>query len=219
MAPSDEIETITATSGAAGDSQSSVITVVVRGRSVDSGAVRTTGWLILLTVFGLGILEMVLQIDLDGYGRPIEGDPNFIAYQQWRNVAVYVQLASILLPALIAFFGFHRARSEMRDAIAGSFLVFFIVILSQSVLLNLGVSENQEGTLREVLVTNFMALVGTIGLFYFSSEAVIRSATHYSATRIGVAKALATPATKTSAIADADASAGISVARDHVHRA
>jgi hypothetical protein len=52
---------------------------------------------------------------------------------------------------------------------------------------------------REIFITNYLNLTGTIALFYFGSEAVIRVATQLAAGRVGAETAKSqTPATTSS---------------------
>jgi CBS domain containing-hemolysin-like protein len=94
--------------------------------------------------------------------------------KEWQRVLDYIQLWSISVPPIIVLFGLYRARDDMRDAVAGATITAFIVILCEAVTLNLGKAIAEPNSLREAAITNFMALVVSISLFYFGSEAVIR---------------------------------------------
>jgi hypothetical protein len=100
------------------------------------------------------------------------------------RLSLYAQLWSIAIPALVAFFGFYGVRSDMRDAIAGSFVIAFLVVLAEAVLLNVGAFEKGAGTLREAVVTNFMTLVATVVAFYVGSEAAIKVGNRYADAKI-----------------------------------
>jgi len=100
------------------------------------------------------------------------------------RISLYVQLWSIALPALIAFFGFYAVRDDMRDAIAGSFVIAFLVVFVEAVLLSLGAFQNSTGSLREVVVNNFMTLVGTVVAFYVGSEAAIKIGNRYADAKV-----------------------------------
>lgn len=99
------------------------------------------------------------------------------------HVVDYLLLWSIALPSFVAFFGFYRIRTDMRDAIAGGFVISFFCILFLSVDLNIGNFGSSAGSLRQLALSNFMALVGTIVVFYFGSEAAIRVGRLYAEQR------------------------------------
>lgn len=102
----------------------------------------------------------------------------------WGPVANYLQLWSIIVPALLAFFAFYLARTDMRDAIAGSFVVVFLIVLVETVVLRLGDFSTTDGTIRGLVLSNFVTLVGTIVIFYFGSEAAIRVGLKYVDARV-----------------------------------
>jgi hypothetical protein len=167
----------------------SSVDVVIARRALDPSVLRRLPLYVIGAVVVLLVIESLIQAKLDALPQL---DPNkaSVEYRQWQTFAAYVLLGSFVLPSLIAFFGFYRARGEMRDAIAGAFLIAFMVILTEGTILNLGEVAPGAGTLRETLITNFMGLLGTIALFYFGSEALIQASSHISASRIGTATAL-----------------------------
>jgi hypothetical protein len=156
------------------------------GRQLAHISVLRLGALVIATAFGILLVEMLLQIQIDNFLEDPESPTqqgDRILRQQLTTAADYVQLASFIIPAFVAFFGFYVVRGDMRDAIAGSFFVAFIVILTQGMLFNLGLSETAKSDLRGDLVEAFIDLLGTVILFYFGSEAIIQSARQYSLTR------------------------------------
>jgi hypothetical protein len=114
-------------------------------------------------------VRRMVAIQHEGYGRLLE----------------YVQLLSLTLPPLIVLFGLYRARDDLRDAIAGATITAFIVFLGEATLLNLGSTTSAAASLRSTVLTSFLALVGSITLFYFGSEAVI----HYGDAKVKEAEA------------------------------
>jgi hypothetical protein len=90
------------------------------------------------------------------------------------RVSDYLLLWSIAIPSFVAFFGLYRIRRDIRDAIAGGFVICFFCILILSLSLNLGNAKAGTGSIRQLAISNFMTLVGTIVVFYFGSEAAIR---------------------------------------------
>ena len=166
---------------------------------VDRAIVRRTFlWSLLAYMIPTGLVALgPLLISVTG-GPPTKieeiGPP-------LASILVYLQLWSVAIPPLIVLFGLYRARDDMRDAIAGATITAFIVLLSEALLLNLGEASGVTGDLRTTMVTSFTALVGSITLFYFGSEAVI----HYSDSRAADAKA---------AIAKADAEHALTKGKD-----
>jgi hypothetical protein len=144
-------------------------TYVVDKRIVDL-TFWAAGMAYVASLLALGILPM------------IAGGTVANRHNGWGQFFDYIQLFSITVPPLIVLFGLYRAREDMRDAIAGAAITAFIVILGEAVILGIGdaqvTSDGQVAqvvsSLRATAVTNFMALVGSISLFYFGSEAVIR---------------------------------------------
>lgn len=184
QAPRGVDSTITAGPGTGNNIQ-----VATAGPKLDRGIVLWTAVLVIATlVIGGIILALNIPNPRDGqFNEPLD------------RKLVYVQLGTIVLPTLIAFFGFYLAREEMRDAIAGAFLVSFLLILSESLILSLGLFGSDPGSVREIFITNYLNLTGTIALFYFGSEAVIRVATQLAAGRVGTETAKSqTPATTSS---------------------
>lgn len=108
-----------------------------------------------------------------------------------ERLGAYLQLGSFIFPTLVAFFGLYLARGDMRDGIAGAFVVAFFLILIESIILNLGTFESTEGSVRNVALTNFMTLVGTIVVFFFGSEAAIRIGGQYLQAKENSAAAMA----------------------------
>lgn len=155
------------------------VRVETAGHKVDRTMVLWTAILVLGT-FVAGSVVLALNIP-----APREGPFN----EPLDRILIYVQLGTIVVPTLIAFFGFYLAREEMRDAIAGSFLISFILILAESLILSLGLFGTEPGSVREIFITNYLNLTGTIALFYFGSEAVIKIATQLAAGRVGSATA------------------------------
>lgn len=107
------------------------------------------------------------------------------------RVGAYLQLASFVFPTLVAFFGLYLARADMRDGVAGAFVVAFFLILAESITLNIGTFTTEEGSIRTVAIQNFMTLVGTIVVFFFGSEAAIRIGGQYAEAKENAAVAQA----------------------------
>jgi hypothetical protein len=91
-----------------------------------------------------------------------------------EHIVDYLLVWSIAVPSFVAFFGLYKLRREIRDAIAGGFVVGFLCILCLSVVLNIGNTPAGAGSIRQLAIGNFMTLVGTIVVFYFGSEAAIQ---------------------------------------------
>ena len=96
-----------------------------------------------------------------------------------QRIVDYLLLYCIAVPSFVAFFGLYRIRLDIRDAIAGGFVVAFFCILFLSVNLNIGNTLAGSGSIRQLALSNFMTLVGTIVVFYFGSEAAIRIGVPY----------------------------------------
>jgi hypothetical protein len=150
---------------------------------VDTSIVRRTFlWALIAYVVPTGLVALgpLLISGLGGPPTRIDdiGPP-------WASILQYLLLWSVSIPPLIVLFGLYRARDDMRDAVAGATITAFIVILSETIFLNLGEVSEATDNLRTTMVTNFTFLVGSVTLFYFGSEALI----HYSDARAADAKA------------------------------
>ncbi len=128
-------------------------------------------------VWRTSVAVIVLYLVLLGI-RAIMINPDRI--ELIERVAAYLQLGSFIFPTLVAFFGLYLARADMRDGVAGAFVVAFFLILVESVVLNIGTFTNPEDSIRSVALENFMTLVGTIVVFFFGSEAAIRIGGQYA---------------------------------------
>jgi hypothetical protein len=109
------------------------------------------------------------------------------AYQLWpdvRSVSQVLFLMSLVVPALIAFFGTYLIRSDMRDAITAGFIVAYLLMLLSAVGLSFGQATSVTGTLRDLLIQNFTGLMGVVIVFYFGSEAAIEVAKQVFASRV-----------------------------------
>ncbi len=148
-----------------------------RESGVDTGIVLRTS----LAVIVVYLVPLVI--------RALLVNPERIALID--RVGAYLQLASFIFPTLVAFFGFYLARADMRDGVAGAFVVAFFLILVEAVVLNIGTFINEEGSIRSVALENFMTLVGTIVVFFFGSEAAIRIGGQYAEAKGRAAEAQA----------------------------
>ena len=145
----------------------------------------------VIAVFLFTTLLLVLVPAILEYPNAVYPDPD--GHTSWEaaisdRLQLYVQLWSIALPAMVAFFGFYSVRSDMRDAIAGSFVITFFVVLVEATLLSLGQFASAAGTLRETVVNNFMTLTGTVVAFYVGSEAAIKIGRDYSKAKVAELK-------------------------------
>ena len=95
------------------------------------------------------------------------------------RVVDYLLLWAVAVPTFIAFFGLYPLRQDLRDAIAGSFVVAFLVILCLASGLRLGDTPIHDGSIRSIVLSNFMTLVGAVVAFYLGSEAAIRVGKSY----------------------------------------
>jgi hypothetical protein len=165
---------------------------------------RTFRWALLAFLIPTGLVALgPLCVYLTG------GGPTTIDQigPPLASILVYLQLWSISIPPLIVLFGLYQARDDMRDAVAGATMTAFIVILSEAILLNLGDQTGAFESLRATMLTSFTALVGSITLFYFGSEAVI----HYSDARAADAKAATAKVEAEHASKEAEAAATTSL--------
>lgn len=74
--------------------------------------------------------------------------------------------------SLVTFGGFYIAARRARVAIAASFLLTFLVMLSFSLTIP-GLRGGDQTALAKSLVDQFGGVVSTVVVFYFGSEAVI----------------------------------------------
>lgn len=91
-------------------------------------------------------------------------------YVQMRG-AIFV--LATLLPPVVAFFGLYLV-ADMRDAIAGSFAVAYLLLLVGGALLSTGEFKAVAGSVREVLLQNFTGLMGVVVAFYFGGDAAVK---------------------------------------------
>jgi hypothetical protein len=141
---------------------------------------------VILTFLGTTFLLALIPAILD-YPNAVYPDAQGHASLEAAisdRFSLYIQLWSIGIPAMVAFFGFFAVRNDMRDAIAGSFVIAFFIVLVEVVLLSLGQFASTTGTLRDTVVNNFMTLVGTVVAFYVGSEAAIKIGDRYADAKV-----------------------------------
>jgi len=93
-------------------------------------------------------------------------------YAQMRG-AIFI--LATLLPPVVAFFGLYLV-ADMREAIAGSFAVAYLLLVIGGALLTTGEFKATAGSVREVLLQNFTGLMGVVVAFYFGSDAAVKIA-------------------------------------------
>lgn len=112
----------------------------------------------------------------------------WVAYaRHWGTKAPWQPIAgiSIIGVAVIAFGGFYVASRRARVAIAASFLLSFLLMLTFAVTIDRfadGLSETATELLRD-----YRVVIQTIVGFYFSSEAVVSAAKVIATSRTGTA--------------------------------
>ena len=112
--------------------------------------------------------------------------------QGYAGLVGVLFLLSMILPALIAFFGIYFIRNEMRDAITAGFVVSYLLMLLSAVTLPFGVFETgTTGSLRSALLNNFTGLMQVVIVFYFGSEAAVQIADKIFVGRVAAANATA----------------------------
>lgn len=91
-------------------------------------------------------------------------------YIPWQPVAGI----ALVITSLTSYAGFYVATRRARIAIASSFLVTFLVLLSYTVALQ-PLADVTQGNAHEI-VSDFRGIVKTVIAFYFGSEALVSTA-------------------------------------------
>jgi uncharacterized membrane protein len=110
-------------------------------------------------------------------------------------------VATLIVPALIAYFGLLHLSADMRDAFAAGFMVmYFVLVTTAMAFSSVGDMDSAVATIRGTLIGNLTSLMYVVVGFYFGALAVAKVAD--AATKIaeagqaGPKPAEATDATK-----------------------
>jgi hypothetical protein len=138
----------------------------------DSERVPTQGkdWLFLLLAAGIAALLAI--------GTSLVS--TFAANTFWAYVASAV---CAVVTFFVLFLGFLRLRGSLRDAVAGSFLLSYLWLLSQLLFLpglRDGVLQNPAG---QLVFQQFTVIVGIVVAFYFAASAAVNVAAKLAPTR------------------------------------
>jgi len=138
----------------------------------DSERVPTQGkdWLFLLLAAGIAALLAI--------GTSLVS--TFAANTFWAYVASAV---CAVVTFFVLFLGFLRLRGSLRDAVAGSFLLSYLWLLSQLLFLpglRDGVLQNPAG---QLVFQQFTVIVGIVVAFYFAASASVNVAAKLAHTR------------------------------------
>ena len=104
------------------------------------------------------------------------------ALWEWANnshatTAGVAYVCTLLVPALIAFFGLLHLRGDMRDAFAGGFMVMYFVLVTTAVAFSaVGDFDSTTSSMRGTLVANLGSLMYVVVGFYFGASAVTKIA-------------------------------------------
>jgi hypothetical protein len=138
----------------------------------DSERVPTQGkdWLFLLLAAGIAALLAI--------GTSLVS--TFAANTFWAYVGSAV---CAVVTFFVLFLGFLRLRGSLRDAVAGSFLLSYLWLLSQLLFLpglRDGVLQNPAG---QLVFQQFTVIVGIVVAFYFAASAAVNVAAKLAHTR------------------------------------
>jgi hypothetical protein len=128
----------------------------------DSERVPTDGrdWLLLLLSAGIAALLAIATSLVS----------TFAGNTSWAYVT---SAACALISLLLLFLGFLRLRGSIRDAVAGSFLVGYLWLLSQLLFLpglRDGLLQNASG---QLVFQQFTVIVGIVVAFYFIASGAV----------------------------------------------
>jgi hypothetical protein len=128
----------------------------------DSERVPTDGrdWLFLLLSAGIAALLAIATSLVS----------TFAGNTSWAYVT---SAACALISLLLLFLGFLRLRGSIRDAVAGSFLVGYLWLLSQLLFLpglRDGLLQNASG---QLVFQQFTVIVGIVVAFYFIASGAV----------------------------------------------
>jgi hypothetical protein len=131
----------------------------------DSERVPTDGrdWLFLLLCAGIAALLGIATSLVSTFG----------ANTSWAYVT---SAACALISFLLLFLGFLRLRGSIRDAVAGSFLLGYLWLLSQLLFLpglRDGLLQNPSG---QLVFQQFTVIVGIVVAFYFIASGAVNVA-------------------------------------------
>ena len=99
----------------------------------------------------------------------------------WSYVA---SAACAVVAFFLLFLGFLRLRGSIRDAVAGSFLLGYLWLLSQLLLLpglRDGLLQNPSG---QLVFQQFTVIVGIVVAFYFVASGAVNAAAKLASTRL-----------------------------------
>jgi hypothetical protein len=148
------------------------------GEAKPKYVIGTTVFCLLFAVFG----HLILWIAYSSGSNDARQEAGLPPIAVWE-AAVGVSIVGV---ALIAFGGFYAATLRARIAIASSFMLTFLVILSFALTIR-GFAAATVGDASELL-GDFRAIVISVAGFYFGSEAVVSAVKVY-----GVATSGGTP--------------------------
>jgi hypothetical protein len=137
--------------------------------------IGTTFFCLLFALFG----HVVLWIAFSSGSNLVRGEAGLPPIAVWE-AAIGVSVVGV---AVIAFGGFYAATLRARVAIAASFLLTFLVILSYALTIR-GFAGATVGD-ASALVGDFRAVVITVVGFYFGSEAIVSAVKVYGVMKSG----------------------------------
>lgn len=85
--------------------------------------------------------------------------------------------ATLIVPAMIAYFGLLHFRTDMRDAFAAGFMVMYFVLVTSAVAFpTVGDLGSEPATIRGTLLGNLTSLMYVVVGFYFGALAIGKAA-------------------------------------------